>query len=223
MIIKHLKYAAVIDDDKNNYLTESQLNNYSLITNFNANYQRIKENCGNYSGVEASGVSEIYHKHSYLAKSNIVVLDIEVSFKSKNVDKHQERIDLLLYDIENQTLQFVEAKHYSNKELWSKTTPKAVKQIRGYEKVINANPTGIIKQYSNYISVINRIFGLELPVPTKVEPKVMLLIFDFDANQREGRLKELVIQNNYYKGIKLYCIGNIKKIVMKSLWNGKVL
>jgi hypothetical protein len=75
----HIKYAAVIEDN-GDYLSENELGEYKLISDFSANYERIKENCALYSGIESLGVSAIYHNHSYLSKEDIVVLDIEVSF-----------------------------------------------------------------------------------------------------------------------------------------------
>jgi hypothetical protein len=49
-----------------------------MISDFTKNYPRIKENCNLYSGIEAMGVSEIYHNYSYLSDNRIVVLDIMV-------------------------------------------------------------------------------------------------------------------------------------------------
>ena len=119
----HVKYAAVINSDKSDYLTEGQLKGYDLISDFEAGYKRIKENCKNYSGVEASGVACVYSSNSYLLSKDIVVLDLEVSFDAIEDNHKQDRIDILLFDKISKTLQFVEAKHYSNSEIWSQNTP----------------------------------------------------------------------------------------------------
>ncbi len=68
-----------------------------------------------------------------MSDNNIVVLDIEVSFESFNEENTQDRIDILLFKKDTQTLQFVEAKHYSNTDIRSKTTPKVIDQINRYE------------------------------------------------------------------------------------------
>ena len=120
-------------------------------SDFKTNYPRIKENCSNYSGVEALGVSQLYHKYSYLSDSNIVVLDIEVSFQSFTDEKKQDRVDGLLYNRETQTLQFVEAKHYSNSEIRSKSKPEVIAQIKKYENQIAGKGADIKKAYSSYI------------------------------------------------------------------------
>jgi len=219
----HLKYASVISTNGKDYLTESELSDYKLAVDFKSNYHRIKENCSNYSGIEAAGVSALYHKHSYLSDNNIMVLDIEVSFESFNEENKQDRIDILLYKKDTKTLQFVEAKHYSNKEIWSRTTPKVINQINRYESQILERRSEILSGYTGYVKIINGIFNISLPEPTNIEDKVMLLIFGFDQDQKTGRLKELITENSEYSGIKNYSIGNIKQVVMENFWNAKEL
>jgi hypothetical protein len=219
----HLKYASVISTNGKDYLTESELSDYKLAADFKTNYHRIKENCSNYSGIEAAGVSAIYHKHSYLSDNNIVVLDIEVSFESFNEENIQDRIDILLYKKDTQTLQFVEAKHYSNKEIWSRTTPEVIKQVNRYETQIFERKSEILSSYSEYVKIINNIFNISLPEPTDIDDKATLLIFGFDRDQKTGRLKKLITENSEYSGIKNYSIGNIKQVVMENFWNAKEL
>ncbi|MFQ5686690.1 MAG: hypothetical protein ACE5GV_08530 [Candidatus Scalindua sp.] len=196
---------------------------YKLASNFETNYSRIKENCSKYSGIEDSGVSDLYHKHSYLSDSNVVVLDIEVSFESFSESKQQDRIDILLYKKDTQTLQFVEAKHYTNREVWSETTPSVIGQIKRYESQIAKRKTEILSEYSEYMRILNRIFNLTLSEPTNIEDKVTLLIFGFDNDQKNGRLKKLIAKNPVYSGIKNYSKGNIKEVVTENLWKAKVL
>ena len=220
----HLKYASVISASGKDYLTESELASYKLASNFETNYTRIKENCSNYSGIEASGVSDLYHKHSYLSNSNVVVLDIEVSFESLNESNTQDRIDLLLYKKDSRVLQFVEAKHYSNKEIWSNKIPKVIEQIKRYEAQVAQRKNQILSEYSEYVKTIYSLFNISLPVPIDIEKKVILLIFGFDRDQQNGRLKKLITGNPAYSGIKNYSIGNIKQIVIENLWKeAKVL
>lgn len=220
----HLKYASVISESEKDYLTESELNSYKLASNFETNYTRIKENCSIYSGIEASGVSAVYHKHSYLSNSNVVVLDIEVSFESLNESNTQDRIDILLYKKDSQVLQFVEAKHYLNNEIWSKTTPKVIGQIKRYEEQVAKQKKHILSEYSEYVRILNSLFDISLPVPIDIEEKVMLLIFGFDRDQENGRLKKLITEDLAGSKIKNYSIGNIKQIVMENLWKAaKVL
>lgn len=204
----HLKYASVISSNGKDYLTEAELLDYKLASDFESNYQRIKENCSNYTGIEALGVSEIYHKHSYLSDSNVVVLDVEISFESLNEENTQDRIDILLFNKESKTLQFVEAKHFSNSEIWSRKTPKVISQIKRYESQLLKRKKEILAEYIDYIKIINKIFGIALPDPVEVDDNVTLLIFGFDNDQKNGRLKKLITQNKEYTGTKIYAIGN---------------
>ena len=220
----HIKYASVIDNADTYYLTEKELATKKLISDFKGNYDRIKNNCKLYSGIEAQGVSEIYHKYSYLSDENVVVLDIEISFEAvdKTSGKKQGRIDILLYNKEKQALKFVEAKHYSNPEIWSKTTPKVIGQINNYEKQIKKNKNEIITAYTNYIEAINAVFfDLKLPLPRTVEDKVSLLIFGFDDDQKKGRLQKLILENPEFKGFQVYCKQD--KINPTHIWNSKIL
>jgi len=222
----HIKYAAVIDsndDSDQNYLSESELQNLSITSDYLTGYKRIKENCSKYSGVESAGVSQIYHKHSYLSDSDVVVLDIEISFDALDESSKKDRIDLLLLDRNTGKLQFVEAKHFSNKELWSKSNPSVIKQLARYEKQISDRESEIIIEYGKYVQNINSIFKLDLPVPTEIENQVLLLVFGFDDDQKKGRLNKLINKNEYYRGVKTYQKGDIKNLNTTTLWNGKVL
>ena len=207
----HVKYAAVIESNGKNYLTEEELGDYNLLSDFISNYGRIKENCSKYSGEEAAGISEIYHRHSYLSKSNVVVLDIEVTFQSIDSPTKHDRIDILLYNKSTRSLQFVEAKHYTNKELWSTTVPSVIGQIQRYERQIKEKEEEILRECVENVRVLNEIFGENIPEPVNIENKVALLIFGFDSDQRAGRLKSQIIDADAYEGIKIFPIGNINK------------
>lgn len=221
----HVKYASVItlDEDGKDYLTEAQLSSYKLASAFESNYNRIKENCSNYSGIEAKGVSDLYHKHSYLSDCNVVVLDIEVSFESLSEKNKHDRIDIVLFNKRTRTLQFIEAKHFSNNEIWSENIPPVITQINRYESQIQHRKTQILHEYIEYVRTINEIFGISLPEPIDFEKNVTLLIFGFDNDQKKGRLKSLILKNPVYRGIKNYSIGNVKQVVTENLWNAKEL
>ncbi|NOZ45162.1 MAG: hypothetical protein GXO79_00095 [Chlorobi bacterium] len=211
----HIKYAAVITKGKDNYLTEKDLASYKLNIDFADNYKRIKENCANYSGLEAKGVSQLYQRYSYLSDSKIVVLDIEVSFKSLKNDKKQDRIDILLFNTKTKELQFVEAKHYSNKEIRSTKKPDVIEQIERYQEQIATNKASIIAEYGKYTKILNDIFGKNIPKPEKICKSVTLLIFGFDDDQKKRGLKKIESSLNKTK---YYSKGDIKSIKIDSLW-----
>lgn len=216
----HIKYASVIDKTSSkNYLTEKELSLYHLITDFTVGYERIKENCSMYSDIEASGVSKIYHKYSYVnSLSDIFVIDLEIALRTTGGT--WDKIDFLIYNKKNQQLRFVEAKHFSNPELWSTNPQKNVeKQINRYENKIRSCDTEIIDAYQKYIAVVNRLFNINLPDPKDIDKKVTLLIFGYDRDQEKGRLKNKLIPKMKSACIKNYNIGNIEKIDLVTVWN----
>lgn len=215
----HVKFASVYRlDDEKNYVTERDLLS-SKICNFLHDYERIKENCSKFSGEEALGVSRIYGKYSYVTMmSGVMVLDIEVSFRSDEEDRSQDRIDLLL--LNNGVLRFYEAKHFSNGEIWAKlgSKPKVAGQVVRYKNQIKKNAPKIIEQYRNYVAIINEIFDLNVGLPQKVDYDVPVLVFGFDRDQLRGRFKTL-FEGNLKNVIRYYSIGNIKQIKIKNMWD----
>lgn len=234
----HIKYAAVIkDNDERNYISESilsvpQQRDRLLIRDFQSGYPRIKENCAMYAGVEAAGVSTIYSKYSYLSNSPIVVLDIETSFEAlPGGPGKQDRIDILLFNKETRQLKFVEAKEFTNKELWAErgSRPAVTKtQLPKYSSQIATKSEEIINAYCCATQSLNHMFGIHLPLPTSVAPDPTLLIFGFDSNQRDGRLKELLLTDGslrkdppHHGHYPCYPIGDVKKLKIENLWNAQ--
>lgn len=226
----HVKYASVLHGHDRDYIQEADLKrNVRLISDFDEGYHRIKENCANYSGVEASGISEIYSRSGYASsKDDVVVLDIEVSLQTieaqesdqRSDTRKQDRIDLLLYKRSSRTLCFFEVKHFSNKELWSRasTTPPVVDQLKRYNAQIAARGQEIVSAYKTYIGVARDLFGLtpdDLPDPEALEKEAVLLVFGFD-NDQKNRLNKLLIGDGSLDGFSYRCMGNPKTAT--DLW-----
>ena len=106
------------------------------------------------------------------------------------------------------------------KEIWTKegNEPKVQKQIDRYNSQIKNNETEIIEEYSKYIDALNSLFELYLDKPDKVDKNAVLLIFGFDKDQLQGRLKNLIIDSLSFKTIKHYSIGNLKGLDIKNMW-----
>ena len=173
-----------------------------------------------YYGVEASGVSNIYENYSYLVKSEHVVLDIEISFKSNDQTKSQDRIDILIFDTKSGKLKFVEAKHYSNSEIWSATVPTVLGQISRYENQIKAKKQNILMAYNNYLKDVELLFGIKLPPIIDIENKVTLIVFGFDSHQRSAKLKVPGFKSQY-QNVVVYEKGDVKNIVIQNIRDNK--
>jgi len=243
----HIKYASVINtEDQNQSVTEDIIKVSELVPSFVNGYSRIKENCWLYSGIESEGVSYMYSRYPFLnTDSEVVVLDVEIQFPRKNKHENEDanayktdmktegdgkrditespRIDLLLYHKSSRKLRFVEAKHYSNTEVWSmagKKPPVTRIQIPTYEKSIKENHGLIISEYGKYVGFMRQLFRLtseSLPDPTHLDPRVAFLLFGFDSKQK-GKITELLKKDGSVKGTPYYFIGNIDKIEINTLW-----
>jgi len=126
----HHKYASVLcykngmpyvqSSKDNGYVKQSELANLHLIPDFFRGYERIKENCALYSGLEDEGIALLYKKFSCVKnnRSDVVILDIEIAFSNRYSDddikncKRRSRniIDFVSID-KSGTLRFFEAKH----------------------------------------------------------------------------------------------------------------
>lgn len=218
----HRKYASVIQSP-GDYISESDFDrNIRLIQNFTEGYTQIKQNCSLYAGEEAKGVSAVYHANSFVKQEqDIVVLDIEASFRATEADRKQDRIDLLLFNKKNRRLRFYEAKHFSNGELWSAvgTRPKVVSQIKRYETQIAREKDQIINQYRGYVNHVNELFGCSLPAPEAIDEYVPLLAFGFDRDQLQGRIKKLLLEDKSLDGMRYYFVGNIDAVNIANMWD----
>lgn len=224
----HIKYAAVLrSNKKQDYLSPSDFSEITYVQDFASGYERIKENCSLYAGIESDGVSRLYSRYSYarnIKLPKVMVLDIEIAFE-KGVD----RIDFLLYNTTTQTLRFYEAKHYSNKELWSQkgTEPRVIQQLKRYDRQIrsknNKQNKEIIDAYANYVACVNQLFGLGISNPQKVEDDTALIIFGFDQDQLKGRLTNLLIKDLSLKGRFYYTVGDIGSARIENIWNNTKL
>ena len=222
----HPKFAFVPSIYGNAYVSDGS--EVGKISNFYDGYENIKERAKLYASPEAIGVYNICKSGNLLSNNNYIVLDIEVAFESeinkedskrKNI---QNRIDILLYDIKEKELLFDEVKHFTNSEIWSNSVPAVVNQVNRYNNEIAERKDEILSVYKKYIMNINQIFADELDnpllLPEKVNPKCGLIIFGFDSDQRDGRLENLK-QNLTNNNMKLYCIGNERKINLENLYN----
>jgi len=215
----HIKYASVLDVGKRSspYVRQDEIKSLKPIDDFHSGYERIKENCKNYAGIEGEGVSYLY-SYSFVQSCPIVVLDIEVAFSGdESSEKRTDRIDLLLFNKEEATLRFIEAKHYSNQEI-SGEEPKVLKQMNRYMNTLKKKEKKILEQYERCINLLNELFNLELPEQINLDKQsVALYVFGFDNDQNLGGVKEMkkIMKKN---SISLYTLGGYRKIDSKALW-----
>ena len=236
----HPKFAYIPKNYGKKYITHGE--KLGEVADFNDGYEYIKERAKLYASIEDIGVYNICKNGSFILNDDYIVLDVEVAFEktieeepkgtieqieeadfqNKKRKNEQNRIDILLYNIKDRELLFVEAKHFTNKEIWSNNVPEVVEQVKRYNKEIEQRHPQILQVYKEYVNNINKIFKNELkkqlPIPEKIYKHCGLIIFGFDGDQRDGKLiatKEKIESEN----IKVYTIGNESKINVKNLYN----
>lgn len=162
----------------------------SLLTNqlTEKTLANLKKSAKVYGGLEKEGVHKII-----LSNTNIIDTEIAFSLTDKETNKTKAlRIDFaaLRKTAEGQTeIVFYEAKHYTNKELFSSSdTPQVVKQIKTYESnYIKELEAEILTAYRSAIKDLQRITGgFFNELPTAVHPNVKLVIFGYDNDQKTG-------------------------------------
>lgn len=220
----HHKYASVLMPEPKDYLFESALQQARLIETFCEGYTRIKENCALYSGVEASGVAELYHAFSCASNKTqgVVVLDIEVAFsKAEEAAQGHDRIDLVTLDHSTGKLRFFEAKHYSNRaSLRSQNRkPALCDQLDRYDGQLKNLQTEIVAAYKMHVAAINNIFNAAIPQPTDIDPVTKAVIFGFDVEQKNYLDKNIITKDNGLKD-RSYSVGDILKADLSTMFRG---
>lgn len=161
-----------------------------------------------YAGVEKKGVHDI-------VKANINIIDVEVALTQEAEDREKDdmgnpekeeptapRIDFAAFREKADKgieLQFFEAKHFSYGKVLrvSKGDPKVIKQINGYQVLINKFQDEIKSSYKtvcrNLVDILpeNRVCGRSRSIANGAEFSVSdqprLVIFGFDEDQRLGK------------------------------------
>ncbi|RME58525.1 hypothetical protein D6779_06300, partial [Candidatus Parcubacteria bacterium] len=149
---------------------------------------KLKKASRPYVGVEKEGV------HDIIMNNADRVIDIEIAFSSRG---KQNRIDLcaLMEEDGKVRLRFYECKHFSNSEIRAEREPKVVGQIKRYGKEIASRCDEIRDAYYKAFDVLTRepFFHPARELMQRVcasrnlevDPEVYLIIFGFDAAQRD--------------------------------------
>ena len=165
-----------------------------------ANAEDLKKAAEPYADTEKTGVHDIIHK-------NRNVLDVEINIRNSGKD---HRIDLAaLHKIEGGVeIRFYEAKHFSNGYLRAGNgTPKVIKQISDYSRALGEHRTDIENSYLTVCRNLSKLAGIDKRHPERhemlksiaddpthrlrIDTAPRLLVFGFDADQKEGRTWKL--------------------------------
>lgn len=124
-------------------------------------------------------LNALYH-HTYRGEHfcDTVVLDIEVNLNGSVACG--KKCDLVFYNVLSRELMFVEGKVFSDKRVNVRRNnmPEVIEQVNIYSAAIAEQKQVIIKQYENYIFIINSLFETKYPSPTKLIQPTKLLVYE---------------------------------------------
>lgn len=172
----------------------------------------LRDAAKRYAGEEKTGVHQIVLQHR-----NVIDVEIAFSVSGNEGASSTPRIDFATLrpttDVAEAEVVFYEAKDFRNKELRSSSnTPKVVEQIENYQKVLRNQGDDLVSSYrrvcGNLVALEGAKKRYEKPelalmhgvstgeVPLRINGEVRLVIFGFDAAQRNdagwrGHLEKL--------------------------------
>lgn len=192
--------------EKNPYVvleqtTSGPIQRVEGLNGFVKHYARIKRRINIFTGKERQAVQ-------YLANKVPQVVDIEIGFegelKQNASKKSVPRIDMAAIT-DNGTLVFFEVKLFSNSEIRSKKTPKVVRQLEKYQKILSQKENEIIAAYQEQLAIYSQMNGKFFSNRARkisnlsIQPYARLIITDFDASQRDLMLP--TVQKSIEQGI----------------------
>jgi hypothetical protein len=184
----NIAYLAAFQNRPKGEVTESAFSRLLVCRSFSDGYSQIKSNIGLYTQPESREVSRLCKDHSCFKRPHsrpIVVLDIELSLKAVDEGRSQDRIDLVLFHLNEKRLRFVEVKTFDNKEIWPNPDGdvKVVGQIARYKRQLERNHEELTRSYRQYVCLLPDLFGIRPPEPQAVDKDVDLLVTGFDTTQ----------------------------------------
>jgi len=175
-------------------------------------YKQIKERCGKFDGMPTTDISAFY-RFSFAAYpcERYFVLNINIWWGTM--------IHLLLMDAITGRLLFCQAKPYSLMTPW--TPAMEVKFISGdlghFRNRIAKKRDAIIAYYTDYARAMQALTGIEILAPTGVCGDCGLLIYGFDEDQKNGKLKK-IMDSLTKMGWPVYAAGGIGEVDPETLF-----
>lgn len=207
------------------YMTETEWKDSIGIANskysFDVVLPEILSNITFYQTKESFQVTGLY-SYSPLNSNNtssIILLDIEAAFSATS--QATDRIDVVLYHIEERRLIFVEVKGLWDDRLKSKkgNSPEILIQMENYQKRINREESNIKIQYDRVIDYYNALSGRNMPHIGENAPLLGLLLVGFKDNDKDSQKRKNVKTLLHKANIKVKDIGDTAHITEKTLFD----
>lgn len=128
------------------------------------------------------------HTYNAACRCNTIVLDIEVNLNS--LISRGKKCDLVLYNTLSRELMFVEGKVFYDRRVNVKcgNMPEVIKQVNTYSAAVAEQKQTIIKQYENYIDIINSLFGTAYQKPERLNQSAKLLVYETPLSPTDNNI-----------------------------------
>lgn len=161
------------------------------------------------------------YRHTYCQdyKCKTIVLDIEVNLNG-NIARGK-KCDLVLYNTVTNDLMFVEGKIFSDKRVNVRhgSTPEVIRQVDTYSAAIKEQLQTIIKQYENYIAIINNLFGTNYQKPKKLVQPTKLLVYETPLNPTENNRYSIETITNMLGKANIVWLKQNERPTTDDIWN----
>lgn len=219
-------------DIKKQNLTEVDYQkNTNSICNFSSQLAEILDNMDKERDDEAYQVSGFYKFSPMLRKncSTVVLLDIEAAFAQTG--QKTDRIDMVLYNVIEKQLIFVEIKRLSDSRLYEdpKTNEPAeiLEQLARYRDRLSNEKNTVIEAYNRVIEYYNELSDSDYKIPvmdtdSAADPLLGLMVVECTNTERYHperasvqfqSLCEELKKNNF----KMYTYGSLKNATPGTL------
>ncbi|MDE0029245.1 MAG: hypothetical protein OXU42_07590 [Deltaproteobacteria bacterium] len=161
----------------------------------------IKRAANAYVGEEKAGVQRVIDV-------NPNILDVEIGFglpRTAETRPSAPRVDFAALQVSDDgaTVVFFEAKRFANRDLRAEKgrTPRVIEQIREYSALLDQNRARIVDRYRHVCRNLRCLRGVAkrrperhallesiAEKPLSIDAKPRLVVFGFDAAQRDGRV-----------------------------------
>jgi len=162
------------------------------------------------------GVSELYKFSfaSYLCEWYFV-LDTAIELLDDDLDR---LMNLLLMDAHTGKLLFVAVQHYADMKLPPEKEVKNIAdELERYRDQIATHRDAILDWYGEYTQTMAALTGIEIPAPTGVCDDCGLLIYGFDEDQKNGKLRK-IMDSLTKMGWPVYAVEDIGDVTPETLF-----
>jgi hypothetical protein len=197
----HKKYLGIKEDGY--FISENGiiLNKQSKVKSLNE-IDQLKKNIETHIGKEKeNSYSEILNNNKGIFDVEITLVNNKITKPIKKLDYEISSIDYVALEYNENKLVFYEAKHFTNPEIRSRTTPRVFGQISRYEEALCLHEKEVLSSYNLVLQNLNDLHILTtrntlnkklITGKISIDFKPKLIVFGIDSDKKDDiHLKKL--------------------------------